>query len=100
MYVYNIDREGVRCATVVPRDNWSGEGLIGADVSFGFLNRLPMRKRDQANEKKAQSMKNVFGLFSGKAESANDSAEDGQREPTSEGLSSSDSDREKPTPSA
>lgn len=50
LYIYNVDREKVRCTTVTPRNNWSGEGLIGADISFGFLNRLPMRKKDLANE--------------------------------------------------
>jgi len=48
----------------VPRDDWSGEGLIGADVSFGYLNKLPMRKKDIANEKKACQMKSIFGGIS------------------------------------
>lgn len=52
--MYNVDTETVRCSTMTPRDNWSGQGLIGADISFGFLNRLPMRKRDIANNRKAE----------------------------------------------
>lgn len=46
LYVYNADEERVRCAVVTPRDNWSGEGLLGADISFGYLNKIPMRQRD------------------------------------------------------
>ena len=49
---------------MVPRDDWSGEGLIGADVSFGYLNKLPMRNKDIANEKKANQMKTIFGCIS------------------------------------
>ena len=50
---------------MTPRDNWSGEGLLGADISFGFLNRLPMRKKDIANEQKANKMKSIFGGIGG-----------------------------------
>ena len=79
LYIYNIDLEQVRIATVTPRDNWGGQGLVGADISFGYLNKLPMRKRDITNMKKAESMKSIFGgLTSGAA---------AKREPTQEGLS-------------
>ena len=80
LYIYNIDLEQVRIATVTPRDNWSGQGLIGADISFGYLNKLPMRKKDITNMRKAEQMKSIFsGLTTGGAAS--------NREPTQEGLS-------------
>lgn len=67
MFLYNVDLESVRCTTIVPRDNWSGQGLLGADISFGYLNRLPLRKKDIVNEKKANRMKSIFGeIASGK----------------------------------
>ena len=92
LYVYNVDEETVRCARVLPRDNWSGQGLIGADISFGYLNRLPMRKRDLANEKKAESMRQIFGGLTG-GSSSNSTDPSGQgRVPTSEGLSSDEDD--------
>lgn len=79
LYLYNIDLQKVRCAYVTPRDNWSGQGLIGADISFGYLNKLPMRKRDIQHQRKAEQMKNIFGgLGSGPANN---------RVPTQEGLS-------------
>ena len=53
---------------MTPRDNWSGEGLLGADISFGFLNRLPMRKKDIANEQKANKMKSIFGGIGGQTQ--------------------------------
>lgn len=64
LFVYNVDLEYVRCTAMTPRDNWSGQGLIGADISFGFLNKLPMRKRDIANNRKAEQMKSIFGGLS------------------------------------
>ena len=68
---------------MTPRDNWSGQGLIGADISFGYLNKLPMRKKDITNMRKAEQMKSIFsGLTSGGAVS--------NREPTQEGLSDDD----------
>ena len=65
---------------MIPRDNWGGQGLLGADISFGYLNKLPLRQRDIANNKKAEKMKSIFGGLSGK----------GKRQPTQEGLSSDD----------
>lgn len=47
--VYNTDSEKVGFVKIVPRDDWGGQGLLGADISFGFLNKLPMRKADLAN---------------------------------------------------
>ena len=58
LYVYNIDSEKVRSVEVSPRGDWGGQGLIGADVSFGFLNRLPMRKQDIENMRKADLRQN------------------------------------------
>ena len=84
-----MDQEVVRRITVIPRDNWSGEGLLGADISFGFLNRLPVRKRDIANEKKAEQMKSIFGGIGANSAGYSDNGLSG-REPTSEGLSSDD----------
>lgn len=41
LYIYNTQLEKVRVCNVEPRDNWGGEGYLGADISFGFLNKLP-----------------------------------------------------------
>ena len=68
---------------MIPRDNWGGQGLLGADISFGYLNKLPLRQRDIANNKKAEKMKSIFGGLSGKGNTH-------KRQPTQEGLSSDD----------
>ena len=60
MFIYNVQSEFVKRTIVEPRDNWGGEGLLGADISFGYFNKLPMRKRDILNNQKRQQMKNVF----------------------------------------
>lgn len=68
---------------LTPRSNWGGQGLLGADISFGYLNSLPMRRRDIVHQNKAEKMKSIFGGLSS-----------GKREPTQEGLSSGDDDIE------
>jgi len=47
LQVYNTKSEQVRVSTLVPTDGWGGEGLIGADISFGYFNQLPLRKVDK-----------------------------------------------------
>ena len=66
----------MRVAQVTPRDDWNGQGLMGADISFGFLNRLPLRRRDKQRIKKQQQMKTLFSGLNG-----------GPREPTMEDIS-------------
>jgi hypothetical protein len=34
--------------------------LLGADISFGFLNKLPLRKVDLANLEKREKMAGIF----------------------------------------
>ena len=53
---------------------------MGADISFGYLNKLPMRQKDIAQERKQLQMKSIFGGLTGSS----------KRIPTSEGLSDED----------
>lgn len=41
IYVYNAQSDVVRCVTLVPRDDWGGEGVLGCNVGQGYLHRLP-----------------------------------------------------------
>ena len=54
LYVYNVDSETVRECKIIPSKTWGGNGLLGCDVSYGFLNKIPLRKKDleRLNEKK------------------------------------------------
>ncbi|KAF9954203.1 Golgi reassembly-stacking protein 2 [Mortierella alpina] len=41
LHVYNVDRNQVREVVIVPSEEWGGEGLLGCDVGYGYLHRLP-----------------------------------------------------------
>eukprot|EP00933_Yihiella_yeosuensis_P045421 TRINITY_DN40792_c0_g1_i1.p1 TRINITY_DN40792_c0_g1~~TRINITY_DN40792_c0_g1_i1.p1 ORF type:complete len:408 (-),score=122.46 TRINITY_DN40792_c0_g1_i1:258-1481(-) len=45
VYVYNADSETVREATLVPNNDWGGEGCIGCDIGTGLLHRIPAPRR-------------------------------------------------------
>ncbi|OWB83792.1 hypothetical protein B5S33_g2425 [[Candida] boidinii] len=40
-YVYNHDYDIVRPVTIYLNDNWGGFGLLGCDVGYGLLHKLP-----------------------------------------------------------
>ena len=40
--------------------------MIGADISFGYFNRLPLRKKDKENLEKRNKMQGIFGKITGK----------------------------------
>lgn len=40
-YVYNSDTDIVRVVTVMPNEQWGGEGILGASVAHGYLHCLP-----------------------------------------------------------
>lgn len=52
MAVYSVDKEKVKNVKLKPKEDWGGKGLLGADISFGFLNKLPLRKIDKQNIRK------------------------------------------------
>ncbi|KAG0197381.1 Golgi reassembly-stacking protein 2 [Mortierella sp. GBA30] len=43
LHVYNVDKNQVREVVVIPSEDWGGEGLLGCDVGYGYLHRLPKR---------------------------------------------------------
>ncbi|KAG0254543.1 Golgi reassembly-stacking protein 2 [Mortierella polycephala] len=42
LHVYNLDTNQVREVIIVPSESWGGEGLLGCDVGYGYLHRLPI----------------------------------------------------------
>lgn len=40
--------------------------MLGADISFGFLNKLPMRKVDIANMEQRAKIAEIFGTLANK----------------------------------
>ncbi|KAG0368790.1 Golgi reassembly-stacking protein 2 [Gamsiella multidivaricata] len=45
LYVYNVDADEVREVVIIPAEEWGGEGLLGCDVGYGYLHRLPKNTR-------------------------------------------------------
>ncbi|GJJ75716.1 hypothetical protein EMPS_08074 [Entomortierella parvispora] len=41
LHVYNSETDHVREIVIVPNEEWGGEGLLGCDVGYGYLHRLP-----------------------------------------------------------
>ncbi|KAG9324023.1 hypothetical protein KVV02_003502 [Mortierella alpina] len=52
LHVYNVDRNQVREVVIVPSEEWGGEGLLGCDVGYGYLHRLPRQPSPLLKEQK------------------------------------------------
>jgi hypothetical protein len=43
LYIYSSLTDSVRLVTLVPSENWGGNGVLGCDVGFGLIHRIPTR---------------------------------------------------------
>lgn len=43
-YVYNAITDTCRDVTVIPNDQWGGEGCLGCGIGYGYLHRIPSRE--------------------------------------------------------
>lgn len=41
VYVYSCMTDGVRELTLTPNSKWGGEGMLGCDIGYGYLHRIP-----------------------------------------------------------
>eukprot|EP00117_Sycon_ciliatum_P033821 scpid57637/ scgid25941/ Golgi reassembly-stacking protein 2; Golgi phosphoprotein 6; Golgi reassembly-stacking protein of 55 kDa; p59 len=41
LYVYSTVTDACREVTVTPNSNWGGEGMLGCDIGYGYLHRIP-----------------------------------------------------------
>ncbi len=41
LYVYNHDYDIIRPVTIYPNEHWGGRGLLGCDIGYGLLHRIP-----------------------------------------------------------
>ncbi|KAI1313809.1 Golgi reassembly-stacking protein 2 [Mortierella claussenii] len=41
LHVYNSETDHVREIVIIPNEEWGGDGLLGCDVGYGYLHRLP-----------------------------------------------------------
>lgn len=64
-YIYNVDQEAVREVPLTPRKDWGGQGILGCDVSFGYFNKIPLRRKDIENMNQNQGLRNILGKLTG-----------------------------------
>lgn len=50
LYVYNYEADCVRPVRVVVREDWGGRGLLGCDIGYGLLHRIPEKFRIAGGE--------------------------------------------------
>lgn len=43
LHVYNSQTDHVREIVIIPNEEWGGDGLLGCDVGYGYLHRLPRK---------------------------------------------------------
>ncbi|KAF9114093.1 hypothetical protein BGX27_000146 [Mortierella sp. AM989] len=51
LHVYNAVTNQVREVIIVPSEEWGGDGLLGCDIGYGYLHRLPKDLARFQNEK-------------------------------------------------
>ncbi|KAF8561778.1 hypothetical protein P879_06519 [Paragonimus westermani] len=42
LYVYNTETDSCREVKLCPNSNWGGNGLLGCDIGYGYLHRIPV----------------------------------------------------------
>ncbi|UXI21104.1 hypothetical protein NH340_JMT07047 [Sarcoptes scabiei] len=47
LFVYNSETDCCREVTIVPNSHWGGSGLLGCDIGYGYLHRIPKPKSNQ-----------------------------------------------------
>ncbi|KAJ1969051.1 hypothetical protein IWQ62_000867 [Dispira parvispora] len=55
LLVYNVESQSCREVSIVPQRNWGGEGLLGCDIGFGYLHRIPKATSTDAVQQGAGS---------------------------------------------
>ncbi|BHF77457.1 Golgi reassembly-stacking protein 1 [Sparganum proliferum] len=54
LYVYNTESDSCRDVTIIPNLSWGGEGMLGCEIGFGLLHRIPSPP-EEANGVAAES---------------------------------------------
>jgi len=87
-YVYNTDTDEVRVVVIMPTDEWGGEGVLGANVAFGYLHVLPSSCCDtigvSALGDANKAISSPFGLNQVSLEDAGADADEAPPSPTLE----------------
>ena len=75
-YVYNSETDQVRVAVIMPSKQWGGEGLLGANVAYGYLHGLPSKCCETLGSSTEMSLSPALQLLEGGL----DEEEEGERE--------------------
>ncbi|GMM32089.1 Grh1 protein [Martiniozyma asiatica (nom. inval.)] len=59
LYVYNHDANCIRPVRVTVREGWGGNGLLGCDIGYGLLHRIPPQSQFQ-NYPSSETKKEVI----------------------------------------
>lgn len=51
LFVYSHRTDRCREVTIIPNATWGGEGILGCDIGFGFLHRIPSQPYSTAETK-------------------------------------------------
>ncbi|KAF4523981.1 hypothetical protein B566_EDAN010789 [Ephemera danica] len=46
LYVYNSETDSCRQLTLTPDSHWGGQGSLGCGIGFGYLHRIPIRRKN------------------------------------------------------
>lgn len=65
LFLYSKMTEKVREVALTPNRKWGNKGLLGCDVSFGYLNKIPLRAIDRERASERKAMQSIFGKLSG-----------------------------------
>ncbi|KJE93061.1 hypothetical protein CAOG_03909 [Capsaspora owczarzaki ATCC 30864] len=52
LFVYNTDRDDCREVVITPNSDWGGEGSLGCGIGYGYLHRIPVKRRAEEYEQK------------------------------------------------
>ncbi|KAF9359572.1 hypothetical protein BGX26_012016 [Mortierella sp. AD094] len=89
LHVYNVDTDEVREVVIVPNEEWGGEGLLGCDVGYGYLHRLPKDPIRHQDKKRTQNEVTEIRVEQGPAPSEKQTAADFPPTQAQEGSASS-----------
>jgi hypothetical protein len=59
IYVYNVQSDKVREVSITPDSGWGGEGLLGCDIGYGYLHRIPTKSKSEDPEKVSEKFPEI-----------------------------------------
>lgn len=64
LYVYNSNTDSCRDVTLIPNLSWGGSGMLGCEIGFGYLHRIPPQEERLAQGVTSQQVALLSPAFS------------------------------------